>query len=479
MARHDQSLFWTPDKTSQLRVVLEALWAPTNLSYDVLGARLEEVGQRRPAKKTLQNFRANKELARSPELLTALCTVLSDLASKLPEQSIPADIIDTLSKIAAELKVFAPQRRPAIAHGAHPLKWQREHLEALLRLIPVPGPDIDPTRPEFPATNPRYPATPIHEVTVKGREIMIKDESWNWTGSHKDRWAWEHLLVYRQKLLDELHTAELHHSRYIDVPQMSVISNGSAAFALQALLRLWSMPPLKVLVAKGRINPRYVKALKSIGAEVYEREEVDTKELFGPDICELTENPRNDMDITRKDISDSVAIKYYDWLVCEVLLKRPRYIFCPVGTGDLFFSIVKFIERELSGDRPRDLRIKRLKDEDLTGITILGATTERKTSNMDKLYARWRPSLDFVKASVSDLVARGKLGPQSRIYNVEDNYAIDACEVAQSLGINTEFSGIAGLALFLEMMEKNEIPYNKSIMVINTGWFSPVLGTQS
>ena len=45
----------------------------------------------------------------------------------------------------------------------------------------------DPLKPEFPADNPKFPATPTFEFNVPGmRNVWIKDESINPTGTHKD-----------------------------------------------------------------------------------------------------------------------------------------------------------------------------------------------------------------------------------------------------------------------------------------------------
>ena len=54
---------------------------------------------------------------------------------------------------------------------------------------------------------------------------------------------------------------------------------------------------------------------------------------------------------------------------------------------------------------------------------------------------------------------------------------MDAEAAARNQGINTEYSGIAGLALLLKLFEKGEITELNEVIVINTGWLAPVLGT--
>src|SRR3989344_3679740 len=86
----------------------------------------------------------------------------------------------------------------------------------------------DPLRPEFPADDPKFPATPTYKIAVPGfSNVWLKDESYNPTGTHKDRMAWEIIVTYRDFLVAK-------QRGQIDgpLPQMSVISSGSAAVAI-------------------------------------------------------------------------------------------------------------------------------------------------------------------------------------------------------------------------------------------------------
>ena len=54
----------------------------------------------------------------------------------------------------------------------------------------------DPALPEFPADNPKFPATPTYQINVPGfSNVWLKDESYNLTGTHKDRMAWEIVAI--------------------------------------------------------------------------------------------------------------------------------------------------------------------------------------------------------------------------------------------------------------------------------------------
>src|SRR3989338_7193826 len=102
----------------------------------------------------------------------------------------------------------------------------------------------DPKKPEFPADDPKFPATPTYRINVPSfRNVWVKDESQNPTGTHKDRMAWEMVVTYRDFLLSK-QRGQIKGP----LPQMSIISSGSAAVAIQTMLKKYNLPRLKVLV---------------------------------------------------------------------------------------------------------------------------------------------------------------------------------------------------------------------------------------
>ena len=116
----------------------------------------------------------------------------------------------------------------------------------ILKSIVVPS-ENDPNRPEFPPGNPKFPATPTYKIKVPGfSNVWLKDESINPAGTHKDRMAWEIIVTYRSFLL-----AKQRNQLKGRLPQVSIISSGSAAIAIQALLKKYKLPNLKVLVDYG------------------------------------------------------------------------------------------------------------------------------------------------------------------------------------------------------------------------------------
>ena len=103
--------------------------------------------------------------------------------------------------------------------------------ESILKSIIVPS-ENDPYKPEFPPDNPKFPATPTYKITVPGfSDVLLKDESINPTGTHKDRMAWEIIVTYRQFLLSKKRGV------IKKLPTLSILSSGSAALAIQTQLK--------------------------------------------------------------------------------------------------------------------------------------------------------------------------------------------------------------------------------------------------
>lgn len=72
-----------------------------------------------------------------------------------------------------------------------------EKEEAILNSITIES-ENDPNKPEFPSDKPEFPATPTYKIEVPGfSNVWLKDESYNCTGTHKDRLAWEMIVTYK------------------------------------------------------------------------------------------------------------------------------------------------------------------------------------------------------------------------------------------------------------------------------------------
>src|SRR4051812_11261048 len=85
----------------------------------------------------------------------------------------------------------------------------------------------DPSLPKFPISR----TYRIHLAPYTN--LWLKDESTNLTGTHKDRMAWEIVMIYKAILRANPAQA---------LPHMSIISAGSAALAIQTQLRKYGLP---------------------------------------------------------------------------------------------------------------------------------------------------------------------------------------------------------------------------------------------
>jgi Pyridoxal-phosphate dependent enzyme/TIR domain len=354
--------------------------------------------------------------------------------------------------------------RSASKAGAEYEEPSREvlRLRDLASRIKVPS-EKDPENPEYPPFSPRFPATPAYRVHVPRleRDILIKDESFNFTGSHKDRMAWETVVYYKELIEERLEP----HAKTLELPSLSIISNGSAAFAIQTMLRVFGLPPLRVLVDHKTFSP-IVSKLESMGCLVY-RHNLADRELDSPAVLNLTDN-EGGHDITARSVIDPERRTYYDWLAYEILNCGAKHIFIPVGTGDLFVNVLTVLEDETEGDTG-DRRLQG-GSELVEGLQIYGATSSDRKTKMNKLYAPYRPTLRHAREYVERLVRQGVVGANSKIYDVGETIIPEAVSVARAGKVHCDESGIAGLSLLIQLSYRREFPREEEILVVNTGW---------
>lgn len=360
----------------------------------------------------------------------------------------------------------APGNATATATATRPSGQHAPELKYLADLhegIFVPSED-DPQRPEFPPFSPRFPATPDYRIWFAplGREITIKDESHNFTGSHKDRMAWE-IVVYYKDLIEEVLDPN---SKASVLPSASIISNGSAAIAIQVMLRCYGLPPLKVLIDR-RTRTAIIDRLESAGCEVY-KEDLSRKLLDSEDVLRLTDN-ENGFDVTSRKLVDPNRRTYYDWLAYEILNCGAKHIFIPVGTGDLFVNVLTVLREELV-DNVNDRRLLG-GERALEGLELYGATSDDRKTKMDKLFAHHRPTLQEAEQVVVEMRDAKLCGSRSEIHFVSEDFVSAALDTARANKIHADESGIAGLSLLIQLHEEGlDFPAGEEILVVNTGW---------
>ncbi len=335
-------------------------------------------------------------------------------------------------------------------------KAEREILEKIFVAS-----DDNPERPEFPPDNPKFPATPTVKIQVPGfNNVWVKDESVNPTGTHKDRMAWELVVTYRNFLL-----AKQRDNIQGPLPQMSIISSGSAAIAIQTMLKKYSLPPLKVLLDEN-INPEILRNLNEIGCEIY-KADLAEKPFGWKEILDLTENPLG-FDITSSDALDPTT-RFFDWLSYEIINTSPDYCFIPFGTGNLYENILNITKKEILADIQKSKHDPRFKGNitALEKCNFFGATTNNPKSKADKLYSPHLPFVNFSEQWIRLYCYSGFCGPESDVMIIGEEYLDQAVTLLNSQGIRAEPSGAAGLALMLQL--KNKLPKFAKMLIVNTG----------
>src|SRR3989344_2487942 len=188
--------------------------------------------------------------------------------------------------------------------------------EAILRSIVVAS-ENHPRRPEFPPDDPKFPATPTYKIEVPGfSNVWLKDESINPTGTHKDRMAWEMVVMYKQFLLSK------QEGTISKLPSLSILSSGSAALAIQTQLKKYCLPDLHVLM-DNNVDKHIVSSLKKIGCKLY-LVILGKKMLDWETILKLTNNPHG-FDITSNKAYDPTT-RFYDWMSYEIINNNVDYI---------------------------------------------------------------------------------------------------------------------------------------------------------
>lgn len=332
---------------------------------------------------------------------------------------------------------------------------QRE--KKILKSIKVPS-ENNPRKPEFPPWSPKFPATPTFKIEVPGfSNVWLKDESVNkYSGTHKDRLAWEVVILYRNFLLAKKRGAQKG-----SLPIFSIISSGAAAIAIGRMLKHYGFPRLKVLVDRS-LAPAIYEVLKKSHCEVF-KTDLARKPLSSLEILILTHNETG-FDLTSNQ-GVGLEIGNFDWFSYEVLNYSPDYCFMPFGTGTTFSKLLEINKLEV-GYAKRDPRfhgdVKILRN-----CNFMGATSNDPHTKADKLFAHHLPFPKIDEEWIKFYITSGFCGPQTGIYNVKETYLDQAMRSAASQGVNCEPSGIAGLALMLQLQHK--LPRNKKMLIINTG----------
>jgi len=202
--------------------------------------------------------------------------------------------------------------------------------------------------------------------------------------------------------------------------------------------------------------------MEELGCEIY-TVDLSRKPLYWKDILDLTNNAQG-IDVTSSEGLDP-TLRFYDWLSYEIINQSPDYCFVPFGSGHLYKNILNIVKKEVdtTNHDPRfsgDVKVLRY-------CSFIGATINDPKSRADKLYAPHRPFTFFDEQWLHVYKLAGVCGQDSNVSLLKEKYLVEAMKLAKEQNINCEPSGIAGLGMLLQMKEK--VPYNKKIMIVNTG----------
>ncbi|MDO8599638.1 MAG: PLP-dependent lyase/thiolase, partial [bacterium] len=311
--------------------------------------------------------------------------------------------------------------------------------------------------PEFPPEHPKFPATPIVRIHVPGfTNVWMKDESVNPTGTHKDRMAWEMVVTYKQFLAHKAKTPGIR-----TLPELSILSSGSAALAIQSRIKKYGLPNLRVVMDQ-HTDEHTVAHLRALGCTVF-RYALRREMLTWRDILRLTRNPEG-FDVTSNAAFDP-TLRFYDWMSYEVLAARAAFVFVPYGTGQLYENILNIAKREVAA-RAHDPRF-RSTTALVSRCQFFGAATSNPRTKADKLYAPYLPFAGYNEQWIRYYRYAGFCGPDSAVRTFTERRLNEAVALARSQGITAEPSGIAGLALLLQM--RNVVPRTAKVLIVNTG----------
>ncbi len=377
-----------------------------------------------------------KQEEHSQTIATAVTPGIDIFASKI------ADLL--AEKLSAKEIEIVKRQIMDEASGANPTELLEDILVSSIN---------DPEKPEFPPKpfyTPKFPASSTYPIRVPGfTHVFLKDESTNPTGTHKDRMAWEVLIK-----------AKRYH-----IKEISLISSGSAAMAIQHFFNLYNATTVLKVLVDYKMSPEIKQHLTRMGCKVYETD-LSQRPLTGKEIKELTENVHG-IDITYREVLDRYNDNYYDWLSYEILNETPMHCFIPFGTGDLFINVLIIAEREFNNriykHDPRfygDINV-------ISRCNFIGATTHHANTRLDKLFSYHLPSLKDYNNYLASLIDNNRIGSSSAILDLEEEFIEEAIQLAVEQNITCEPSGIAGLALLLQ--SRNDIPRGEKILIVNTG----------
>jgi hypothetical protein len=283
----------------------------------------------------------------------------------------------------------------------------------------------------------------VREIESPERnKIYMFDESSNPTGTHKDRIACFHMKEYLKTV--ELNSVEV-------FPDISIISSGSSALALQKIIDFLGLKiKLKVLIDY-RLNFEIKRNLENLGCILYESD-LSLQLLSSSDILTLTNN-KNGIESTNSKVFDNHSYPYYTDLYQSILKYEVEYCFLPFGSGELLFNLLFLSE----------LNHKLSKKS----TNFYAATVNIPDPDFNKLFSYFSPNRELINNEILRLKNNKLIGKDSNIYLLNKKYLGKALELAEKNNLNFEYSALAGLLLYIDLLPYIQV--NGNVGIILTG----------
>ena len=221
--------------------------------------------------------------------------------------------------------------------------------------------------------------------------------------------------------------------------------------------------PAIVAVEKRRIiasNGVQTKLLANSAIRMYKKDIYPTDILI--DAMNMPVN-ENGIDITSVSSLEPHAI-FYDWHVHEAFNETPNEIYVPYGSGRVMENYVTW---QMRNARKKDPRLK-IPVGRLINISILGAEPEKRKSIADKLTKDYNPFVIFHDEDLSALRTLAFTGRNTGVYQIPEERIEQAYKLLRKY-CDTEPSGSAGLALYLQRFDEGKISPRNKVLIVNTG----------
>jgi cysteine synthase len=307
--------------------------------------------------------------------------------------------------------------------------------------------------------------TPMFELDLKKQgcgKVLIKDESVNPTGTHKDRLAYAiaEQIAGTAKMLHRLYTEESPemwgHDKDLpsrnSIERYSMITSGNAGMALAKTFNKFRLPPPKLLLDK-TTSPEIINELLKENADVYLCN-LGNQELNADDIHTLT-NSNFGRDLTSETRDDRGLWQiYYIKLAEEIFKESPDNVFVPYGSGNLYEGLVSD---------------QRVFNRGPAKANILGAEPMDPKTKAVMLSASAKPFKFFVQENMDDFRKYNLTGPFTDVNKLPEKFIEEAYHVYQEHGVRAGYSSAAGLGLYLARYRKSPQLTEGKTVVVNTG----------